>query len=318
MKIAVCGVWHVHAGEYTQRAMELGQVVGFWEPNDAHAEDFRKVFDLPRFASFEELLSSDAEGVIVCTATSDHPDLMVRIADAGKHIFTEKVLSLTTEDALRIREAVERNGVKFVISLPQKYNGPQKTVKAVADSGELGKINYLRYRNCHSGSTKGWLPPHFYNAQQCGGGAMIDLGAHGMYLTDWICGQPDTYASTFTVSCDSEAMKEKNADGVEDNAVTVMGYANGCIVVAETGFVSKGYPVSLEVGGDKGYVRLEGRTIVKATADTEYKQVEVEIGENQPLPIEQFLTGNILPGCGMEEAKRLTHMMVMAYRNVAK
>ena len=41
MKVAVCGVWHVHAGEYTQRAMELGQVVGFWEPNDAHAEDFR-------------------------------------------------------------------------------------------------------------------------------------------------------------------------------------------------------------------------------------------------------------------------------------
>ena len=95
MKVAVCGVWHVHAGEYTQRAMELGQVVGFWEPNDAHAEDFLKVFDLPRFSSFEELLASDAEGVIVCTATSEHPDLMVRIADAGKHIFTEKALAPT-------------------------------------------------------------------------------------------------------------------------------------------------------------------------------------------------------------------------------
>jgi hypothetical protein len=32
-------------------------------------------------------------------------------------------------------------------------------------------------------------------------------------------------------------------------------------------------------------------------------------------PIVQFLTGNIQPGCGMTEAKHLTHMMVEAYRN---
>ncbi len=309
MKIAVCGVWHVHAGEYTQRAMELGQVVGFWEPNDAHAEEFRKFFDLPRFESFEELLSSDAEGVIVCTATNEHPDLMVRIADAGKHIFTEKVLSLTSQEAARIREAVERNGVQFVISLPQKYNGPQKTVKAVADSGELGKINYLRYRNCHSGSTKGWLPAHFYNAEQCGGGAMIDLGAHGMYLTHWILGLPVSASSAFTVAHDTAF----NTDGVEDNAVTVMACAGGAIAVNETGFVSNYSPVVLEVFGEEGFVRMENDRVVKCTKATEGKTVGVDIPANLPSPLDQFLTGTLLPGCSMKEAKALTHMMVMAY-----
>ena len=311
MKVAVCGVWHVHAGEYTQRAMELGQVVGFWEPNDAHAEDFLKVFDLPRFHSFEELLASDAEGVIVCTATSEHPVLMVRIADAGKHIFTEKVLSLTTEDALRIRDAVERSGVKFVISLPQKYNGPQKTVKAVADSGELGKINYLRYRNCHSGSTKGWLPAHFYNAQQCGGGAMIDLGAHGMYLTHWFLGLPVSASSAFTVAHDTSF----NTDGVEDNAVTVMVCAGGAIAVNETGFVSDYSPQVMEVFGEKGYVKMTNQKVVKCTEATGGEEVEVPLEAWSDSPITQFVTGNILPGCGMTEAKHLTYMMVEAYRN---
>ena len=309
MKVAVCGVWHVHAGEYTQRAMELGQVVGFWEPNDAHAEDFLKVFDLPRFASFEELLSSDAEGVIVCTATSEHPDLMVRIAQAGKHIFTEKVLALTTEDALRIREAGERNGVKFVISLPQKYNGPQKTVKAVADSGELGKINYLRYRNCHSGSTKGWLPAHFYNAGQCGGGAMIDLGAHGMYLTHWILGLPVSASSAFTVAHDTAF----NVDGVEDNAVTVMVCRDGAIAVNETGFVSYYSPQVMEVFGEKGYVKMVNQKVVKCTEATGGEEVEVALEDWSDAPITQFVTGNLLPGCGMAEACALTAMMEMAY-----
>ena len=309
MRVAVCGVWHVHAGEYTQRAMELGQVVGFWEPNDAHAEDFRKYFDLPRFASFEELLNSDAEGVIVCTATSEHPDLMVRIADTGKHIFTEKVLSLTTEEALRIREAVERNNVRFVISLPQKFNGPQKSVKAIADSGELGKINYLRYRNCHSGSTKGWLPAHFYNAEQCGGGAMIDLGAHGMYLTHWFLGLPLSASSAFTVAHDTAF----NTDGVEDNAVTVMACAGGAIAVNETGFVSDYSPQVMEVFGEKGYVKMVNQKVVKCTEATGGEEVEVPLASWSDSPITQFVTGNILPGCGMEEACALTAMMEMAY-----
>ena len=309
MRVAVCGVWHVHAGEYTSRAMELGQVVGYYEPDDALAADFEKWYSLHRFATLEELLQSDAESVIVCSATSEHPDLMVRIADAGKHIFTEKVLALTTEDALKIQEAVDRNGVRFVISLPQKYTAPQKTVKAVADSGELGKINYLRYRNCHSGSTKDWLPAHFYNEKQCGGGAMIDLGAHGMYLTHWFLGIPVSASSAFTVAHGAE----KNTDLVEDNAVTVMACAGGAIAVNETGFVSDYSPQVMEVFGEKGYVKMVNHKVVKCTEATGGNEVEVPLVEASDSPITQFVTGNILPGCGMEEAKALTKLMEMAY-----
>ena len=237
--------------------------------------------------------------------------ILLRLADAGKHIFTEKVLALTDEGAEKIAEAVKRNGVTFVISLPWKYSAPQIAIHEIVKSGELGKINYLRFRNCHSGALDNWLPAHFYSAEQCGGGAMIDLGAHGMYLTDWICGVPVTAASVFTKSTDTAL----NVDGVEDNAVTVMRFADGCIAINETGFVSRGYPASLEVGGEKGYVRADNKGVVKATADTGYKTVEVELGQRQTSPIDQFLTGNILPGCGIEEAVRLTHLMVLAYGN---
>ena len=309
MRIAVCGVWHVHAGEYTERACQLGEVVGFYEPNDALAEEFMRFLPLHRFSSLEELLSSDAEGVIVCSATCEHRELMVRIADSGKHIFTEKVLALSSEDCQAIGEAVERNGVRFVISLPQKYTAPQKTVKAVADSGELGKINYLRYRNCHSGSTKGWLPAHFYNAEQCGGGAMIDLGAHGMYLTHWILGLPVSASSAFTVAHDTAF----NTDGVEDNAVTVMVCKDGAIAVNETGFVSDYSPQVMEVFGEKGYVKMADRKVVKCSEATGGVEVEVPLEDWSDSPITQFVSGNILPGCGMEEACALTAMMEMAY-----
>ena len=309
MRTAICGVWHVHAPDYTKHALEHGEVLGFYEEDDALASAFQKQFDLPRFPTLEALLKSDAEGVIVCSATSDHADHMVAIAEAGKHIFTEKVLALTTGECLRIEEAVNRNGVRFVISLFQKYVGSRMAVKEVADSGKLGKINYLRFRNCHAGSTLNWLPPHFYNAAQCGGGAMIDLGAHGMYLTHWILGLPETASSAFTLAHCAAA----NTDRVEDNAVTVMSFSDGAIAVNETGFVSAVSPVVLEVFGEKGYVRMENNTVTFCDGSA---VTQVPVPDNCPLPIVQFLTGDILPGCGMEEAKALTRMMEMAYSKI--
>lgn len=315
MKVAVCGLWHVHARDYLKAALNepTAEVLGVWDENPVFCAEFEKEYGVKVFDSLEALLASDAEGVIVTTATNQHPDIICRIAEAGKAIFTEKVLALSDEDADRIAQAVEKNGVTFVISLPHKYAAGPQTVKAVVESGELGKINYLRFRNCHTGSVNNWLPPHFYNEAQCGGGAMIDLGAHGMYITDWICGMPDSFTSVFTNACSNEAVP--NTDRVEDNAITMMGFADGCIALNETGFVSSGYPMSLEVGGESGYVRMDNTGVHKSTKETGLQYVEVAQKEALPRPVEQFLTGKILPGCGMTEAKHLTHMMVGAYKN---
>ena len=142
---------------------------------------------------------------------------------------------------------------------------------------------------------------------------MIDLGAHGMYLTEWILGLPKKASSQFTVSCENEAVKEKNADAVEDNAVTVMSFDGGAIAVNETGFVSNYSPVTLEVFGERGYVRMVGNRVVKCSDETGGKEVEVALGKDKPSPITQFLTGDVLEGCGMKEAKALTRMMSLAY-----
>lgn len=316
MKTAIYGVWHVHAPDYTKRAMQYGEVVGVYDVDAERRKNFCEQFGLHEFSSPEELLASEAEGVIVCSATNTHAEDIVKIANAKKHIFTEKVLALSEEDCRRVEEAVTKNNVKFVISLFQKYLAPQRTVKKIAASGELGKINFVRFRNCHSGSSADWLPKHFYNREECGGGAMIDLGAHGMYLIDWILGMPQQFTSVFGVACDNEAASLKNTDGVEDNAVTVMAYENGCIAINETGFVSYRTPLFMEVSGDKGYVRMEDDKVIKCTEQTNGEIVPAELEKELLPPIVQFLTGDIESGCSLKEAENLTVMMVKAYQNI--
>ena len=307
MKTAIAGVWHVHVDSYATTAKAHGQVLGAWDPDAALLKDFCDRTGIPAFDSWEQLLQSEAEGIIVCAATNIHTELIASAARAGKAIFTEKVLALTEAECDRISEAVEEAGVPFVISLFQKYLPGQRTVKRIADSGVLGRLNYVRFRNCHTGSISDWLPDRFYSAREGGGGAMIDLGAHGMYLIHWLLGLPEGYRSTFTLW----DRNPRNRDRVEDNAVTVMTYADGTVAINETGFVSKGCPILLEVGGDRGYVIFDGTNVTLRTEKTETVEQEPEL----PAPIVQFLTGNILPGCGMEEAKALTRMMTGAYNN---
>ena len=116
MKIAILGVWHVHAAGYCKTAMEQGEVIGFYEADDALAETFQKGCPVYRFSSLDELLESDAEGVIVCSATDEHPDTIIRAAKAGKKIFTEKVLALTSKECEEIEDALRENETLFTIS----------------------------------------------------------------------------------------------------------------------------------------------------------------------------------------------------------
>ncbi len=72
---------------------------------------------------------------------------------------------------------------------------------------------------------------------------MIDLGAHPMYTLNWFMGEPKSVVSMFT---------QVTNRGVEDNAVSVIEFANGAIGVSETGFVTTGMPYVLEMSGTQG------------------------------------------------------------------
>lgn len=314
MKVAICGTWHVHAYHYASVAkMTKGvEVVGVYEENKAWKNDFAKSLDIPAFDSFDDLLQSDADMVVVCTSTKSHPYYICKLAQAKKDIFTEKVLALTIGECEEIKKAVEENGVKLVISFVHKCSGGVRTVKKLVLEGAIGKVNYVRFRNAHGGSFADWLPEHFYNKEECGGGAMIDLGAHGMYIINDILGLPESYSTTFNVY----APVPKNKDMVEDHVVTVMSYKNGAIAINESGFVSPATPCMLEVGGEGGFVSYcEERGVELSNEGTDYDLKKIEMLPSVPEPLEQMLSGVIAEGCGIDEAIDLTKMMMGVYNS---
>lgn len=312
MKAVMLGTWHVHAHDYARgfTGDERCELTAVWDADPAKAETFAAKYGAKPYSDLDKLYAEEEfEAVLICTATNEHVPIMAQAAKAGKHIFTEKVLAITTEGALEIAEAVKESGVKFVISYPHKCNPGLMAMKQIIDDGKLGTLTYARVRNAHNGSIADWLPPHFYDKEQCGGGAMMDLGAHPMYLLLWFLGEPENVASAFTNITDR---------AVEDNAVSILSYKNGAIGVSETGFVSNFGNYSIEIHGTEGSLRhIDGVTQMASKA-TEGKWENVELPEAPKNPLGQWIDyvidGTPAPEFGVEEAVQLTKLMVAAYK----
>ncbi|MCM3038190.1 Gfo/Idh/MocA family oxidoreductase [Paenibacillus motobuensis] len=247
IRIGKVSYWHVHAWDYTRQAQEHTdtEIIAVWDYNEARGREAAEQLGVPYYAKLDEMLSNpEIDAVIVDAPTDTHEEVITAAANAGKHIFTEKVLAPTVQEAEQILKVIERNEVKLTVSLPRLNDGYTLAIQDILKQGLLGQITYVRVRLSHNGAIAGWLPEHFYNLQQCAGGALIDLGCHPMYLTRLFLDQEIT-----GVSANFGYITGKE---VEDNAVVSLYTASGAIGVVEAGFVNSHSPFSIEVHGTEG------------------------------------------------------------------
>lgn len=314
INIAMLSGWHVHAKGYAEEINNSGnaKVTVIWDEIQERGEQWADEINANFVSNLEDVWSDDSiDGVLICAPSNMHPEIMVAAAKAKKHIFTEKVMALTLEECKEIDEAVKENNVLFSISYPHRTMAHNLFVKQVIEEGYIGQPTMLRIRNAHNGSIGNWLPQHFYDKEQCGGGAMIDLGAHGMYLSRWLLGKPRSIVSMFTNVTDVP---------VEDNAVSVIEFDNGAIAINETGFVTPASPFSIEVYGTKGSVLIrDGEVKINAPQLNDKCPGWIEVSK-LPEPMKQAIPtwldaidGKDKIVFNMEDAIELTKLMVGAY-----
>ena len=178
-----------------------------------------------------------------------------------------------------------------------------------------GQLSFLPVIGDPLCAVAGWLPPHFYDRAACGGGAMIDLGAHPMYTLCHFLGEPESARSMFT---------KVTGKPVEDNAATLLSFKGGAIGLSETGFVSRHNPYTLELSGDKGYLMIQGDRLYLADKESEGKLVEItDLPDALPSPLQRWVGALRMPkpgkvdlhDIGIGPALRLTRVMALAYGN---
>jgi len=251
LKIATLSFWHVHAGDYSRQAQQHPgtELVAVWDDDAERGKAGAEQFGVEFTSDLDALLArEDIDGVVITTATNEHRDIMVKAAQAGKHVFTEKLLAPTVAEAEEIIAATDEAGVKLTVSLPRLAHGYTAAIREVIDSGKLGRLTYGRVRLSHDGAIgrdgkEGWLPQRFFEPKTAIGGALTDLGCHPVYLTQLFLGAtPETVSATY---------RSVAGRGLEDNAVVLIGYADQKIGVIEAGFAS-GNPFTIDLFGTEG------------------------------------------------------------------
>ncbi|NBD23704.1 Gfo/Idh/MocA family protein [Paenibacillus glycinis] len=313
LNVAMLSKWHVHAEGYANHLQSLGNVniTAVWDEIADRGSAWASQLGAAYESDLDALLKrSDVDAVVVDAPTSMHADVMIAAANAGKHIFTEKAMALTVAECDRISEAVRRAGVKFCISFPARTRPPQLLAKQLLDEGLLGAVTLLRIRNGHDGALNNWLPEYWYDEKQAGGGAMMDLGCHPMYLASWLLGQPKRITSMFS---------HFTGRAVEDNAQCSIEFANNAVALLETSLVTYQTPSAFELYGTEGTLIASGENVrfISKHADSRLPGwISLRLPEAQPLPLTQWVDGILNDGpmpFGLEDGTKLTELLEAAY-----
>ncbi len=122
LKAGVLGAGHlgkIHLKLLQQS--EKYELVGFYDPMEDYAKQVSKEFGYHRFSSIEELIDS-VDVIDIVTPTMNHFDCAKMAIEKGKHIFIEKPITKTVEEAEKIRDLVREHGVRGQVGHVERFN----------------------------------------------------------------------------------------------------------------------------------------------------------------------------------------------------
>jgi predicted dehydrogenase len=160
------------------RASGSAEISGCHARGAESRERFATEHGCTAFESLDELLASDIDGVLIATPHTTHADLVVAAAEAGKHIFVDKPLTLTAADADRAITAAEDAGVVLQVGHNRRRQAANRRIKAMIGAGELGDL--LQVNSTHAAPLlfNPNLAPWRRKLEETPVGGMAALGIH--------------------------------------------------------------------------------------------------------------------------------------------
>lgn len=250
MKIAMLGSGFIGRfyADSLQGYRNQDKIVVIQSRREESAKSFAKDYDVP-FAttSLEEAISRpEVEVVCISLPNHVHEEAVLLCCKYNKPVMCTKPLGRNAVEAKRMLEAVEKaklfNGYLEDLVYTPKFLKAHDVVK----NGALGRILWVRSRETHPGPHSDW----FWDKEQAGGGAIIDLGCHCVEI-----GRSHIGKDILPVEVMCWADTQVKPIDAEDHAIGLVKYENGAIGQFEVSWTFRGgLDLRDEVMGTEGTI----------------------------------------------------------------
>lgn len=129
LKIGVIGTGHLgkfHLNNWKE--IPGVEIAGFYDPNDETAREVAEKYQLPRFLDADTLINA-VDAVDVVAPTNFHFEWCEKAIKKGKHVFVEKPLANTMEEARQLVKLAAESGIKFQVGHVERFNPAYLAVK---------------------------------------------------------------------------------------------------------------------------------------------------------------------------------------------
>lgn len=239
----------IHIESY-HRFVPDAEIVAVHSRTGENARSFAERHGIGRwFTDLERTIAeSGCDLVDICLPNHLHERATLAAANAGKHVIIEKPLCLTLEEADRMIAACASRNVKLMYAEELYFAPKYERVRALVGEGAVGTIYHMRHCEKHSGPHSSW----FYDLNQSGGGALMDMGCHGFAWFRWMLGQRpalSVYAHMQT------GLRHPDRTRCEENSVAIVEFEGNVIGVAENSWAKPGgMEDRVEVAGTGGVI----------------------------------------------------------------
>ncbi|RCW42074.1 inositol 2-dehydrogenase [Paenibacillus prosopidis] len=196
----------------------------------------------------DDIMSNpDIDAVFICSSTDTHVPLIKQAAQANKHIFCEKPVSMDISQTEEALEAVKAAGVKLQIGFNRRFDHNFKRVREHVQGGTIGEPHLIKI------TSRDPNPPG-EDYIKVSGGLFMDMAIHDFDMARYLSGSEveEVYAQG-QVLVDPVFSKY----GDIDTAIITLRFRNGALgVIDNSRKAVYGYDQRVEVFGSKGSVTV--------------------------------------------------------------
>ncbi|MDR1943507.1 MAG: Gfo/Idh/MocA family oxidoreductase [Synergistaceae bacterium] len=198
---------------------------------------------------WRDVISSEADVIIVATAHDLLAEIAREAAAAGKHVLIEKPGARNAGELAPVADVSEKKGVFVKVGFNHRFHPSFQKARELVDRGELGPLMFVRGRYGHGGRI-GYEKEWRFNREISGGGELLDQGSHLIDLAGWFLGDfTDVYGALPRFFWEGD---------VEDNCFLLLGTDDGKRAQLHASWTEWKNMFSFEIYGRDGKIAIDG------------------------------------------------------------